>query len=276
MFSRRRIRSRLGPRTASLKMGCINEAAARRRVRPGYPIMTPFQSLKEVREYFSGDTVVCLLCGRNLKVLGKHLKDLHGITKDEYREQYNISYSTGLVCETTAATMSRNSKITYANGNNGLAAMTMEEKAEARRRLDKAVRHQRKGKLARKENRNHLRSWEGYAETVTPEQILAVIQKMIDQDMTLEEVCSQPGEMCSGTVQRAVGKNAELKAKYDQAKEMRSFAAQARSTQLGQRYTDEVIFLKDVKKKTFREISKKTHTNEDTVSRYYHKGKRLS
>jgi hypothetical protein len=72
--------------------------AARRRIMDGYPITTPFESLEAVREYLSGDKVVCLLCGKAYKKLGVHLHYIHQVSCDEYKERYGLNWRRGLTC----------------------------------------------------------------------------------------------------------------------------------------------------------------------------------
>ena len=83
---------------------------ARRKPLRGYPIEIPFSNMDEVREYTSGERVVCLLCGREFKKLGSHIEKIHGITRDEYREMYNIPYRHPLSCEETKSLYSANMK----------------------------------------------------------------------------------------------------------------------------------------------------------------------
>jgi hypothetical protein len=73
--------------------------AARRRIEPGFPITTPFNTVEEMREYFSGDRILCLLCGKAYRVIGIHLLKIHNITPDEYRERYRIPWGYGLCSE---------------------------------------------------------------------------------------------------------------------------------------------------------------------------------
>jgi len=73
-----------------VKLGSLEE------IDSGYPVEKPFSSIEDVREYLSGDRVVCLLCGRSYKVLSSHLKAKHDMTTDEYRERYRIPWSYGL------------------------------------------------------------------------------------------------------------------------------------------------------------------------------------
>ena len=72
---------------------------SRRRIFPGYPIETPFNSIEAVREYISGDSIICLLCGKKFKRLNIHLHFIHEMTADEYKEKYSIPWTYALACE---------------------------------------------------------------------------------------------------------------------------------------------------------------------------------
>ena len=50
---------------------------ARRKPLRGYPIEIPFSNMDDVREYTSGERVVCLLCGREFKKLGAHIEKIY-------------------------------------------------------------------------------------------------------------------------------------------------------------------------------------------------------
>ena len=82
----------------------------------GYPIESPFDSINEIREYLSGDLVTCLRCGRQYKGLASHLKRVHEMTADEYREFYGIPWTYGLVCGETSGLISENSTRLVAEG----------------------------------------------------------------------------------------------------------------------------------------------------------------
>lgn len=84
--------------------------AARRNPLRGFPITDKFESIESVREYTSRERVICLLCGREFKKLGSHIEKVHEITRDEYRELYNIPYRHPLSCGETRALYSENMK----------------------------------------------------------------------------------------------------------------------------------------------------------------------
>lgn len=81
----------------------IRSAKEDRRVRriilDGYPVH-PFSMSSDERDlYFSGDSIVCLLCGKKYRTLGgPHLQKIHSITVDQYKEMYGLPYSRGLAC----------------------------------------------------------------------------------------------------------------------------------------------------------------------------------
>lgn len=105
--------------------------AARRKVFDGFPIHEPFKSIEDVREYLSGDRVICLLCGKSYKKLGGiHLQKIHGITEDQYREKYNIPWTYGLVCSATSENYRNAAKRRIKEGDFLFAIMSGEEHAK--------------------------------------------------------------------------------------------------------------------------------------------------
>lgn len=64
----------------------------------------PFQRRREVERYFSGDTIECLICGRNFQRLQTHLAAKHGMTADEYKSRFGLPWARGLLSATSLAT----------------------------------------------------------------------------------------------------------------------------------------------------------------------------
>jgi predicted transcriptional regulator len=60
----------------------------------------PFQTLEEVRAYLAGDSITCLVCGAVMHKLPKHLKDIHGMTSDDYRCRFGIPFGRSLTSAT--------------------------------------------------------------------------------------------------------------------------------------------------------------------------------
>jgi len=87
-----------------------------RKVLPGYPVETPFGTPEEVVEYFSRDKITCLLCGKQYRTLGVHLKAIHNTTPDEYRSTYGLPYTHGLSCSETTEIHAALAKEKYESG----------------------------------------------------------------------------------------------------------------------------------------------------------------
>lgn len=63
------------------------------------PLMTntPFQTMEEVDNYLSGDTVECLLCGKRFESIhSSHLR-WHGISHAEYRKRFGLPANRSLI-----------------------------------------------------------------------------------------------------------------------------------------------------------------------------------
>ena len=100
---------------------------------PGYPIADKFSSREAVENYLSDDRITCLMCGRSYKALGGHLMAAHGMTGDEYKDQFNIPYNYGLARETTRRKFSEQTKRRIAENPEFAAKLT-----ENRAKLDAA------------------------------------------------------------------------------------------------------------------------------------------
>lgn len=105
-----------GYATHKCKKRNAQRLAGRRVVREGFPILTPFGSIDLAREYLSGDRITCLLCGKDYRVLGVHLRAIHRRTVDWYQETYHIPRRWGLACSDTKALHSANMDGKFAYG----------------------------------------------------------------------------------------------------------------------------------------------------------------
>jgi len=71
---------------------------ARRIIEDGFPVLEPFHSVEQAREYLQGDKIVCLLCGKSFRTLGLHLLMIHDVSIDEYKKFYKIPWTYKLAC----------------------------------------------------------------------------------------------------------------------------------------------------------------------------------
>jgi hypothetical protein len=56
----------------------------------------PFRTRREVRRYFGGKTIKCLLCGKRFGRLSFHLAAKHDVTTDQYKDRFGLPWSRGL------------------------------------------------------------------------------------------------------------------------------------------------------------------------------------
>jgi hypothetical protein len=89
---------------------------ARRRAIAGYPKEFVFTEPEDLDDYFSGEKITCLRCGKEYKSIGVHLKTIHGMEPDEYRDIYGIPWTRGLVCATTKENYAEIAKKNIADG----------------------------------------------------------------------------------------------------------------------------------------------------------------
>jgi predicted transcriptional regulator len=63
----------------------------------------PFKTLREVRRYFSGQTIKCLLCGRRFGRLSFHLAAKHDMSTDDYKSRLGLPWHRGLTSQLSHA-----------------------------------------------------------------------------------------------------------------------------------------------------------------------------
>ena len=89
---------------------------ARRRVLPGYPKNFVFKSYDEYKQYFVGDRIICLLCGKHYRALGNHLRVSHEVEIEDYKKKYGILWTKSLACNELHEIQSDRAKERIANG----------------------------------------------------------------------------------------------------------------------------------------------------------------
>ncbi len=67
--------------------------------------ITQFKTRKEVDAYLGGNTIKCLICGRRMQALNRHIRISHNVTADEYREMLGLPWSRGLCSSLSSAKM---------------------------------------------------------------------------------------------------------------------------------------------------------------------------
>ncbi len=57
-----------------------------------------------IKKSISDDAIICLECGKSMKMLKRHLSTEHGLTPEEYRERWNLPSTYPMVAPNYAAT----------------------------------------------------------------------------------------------------------------------------------------------------------------------------
>ena len=74
----------------------INRYHARRYIEDGFPMPGKFKTQEDLDDYFGGDKIQCLMCGRLFGALGTHLYRIHGMRVDDYKERFGLPWGKGL------------------------------------------------------------------------------------------------------------------------------------------------------------------------------------
>lgn len=76
-----------------------------------------FNSIDEIAAYLNNDEIACLECGKKFKSLGNHLRKIHYITCDDYREKHGLPALTPLAGKHTRQLRSEIIKQAIESGN---------------------------------------------------------------------------------------------------------------------------------------------------------------
>jgi predicted transcriptional regulator len=86
----------------------VHEALATVGQEPAEPAKS--EPAVDVKKSVFSDHIVCLECGKSMKMLKRHLATEHGMTPDEYRAKWGLPFSYPLVAPDYAATRSQLAK----------------------------------------------------------------------------------------------------------------------------------------------------------------------
>ena len=101
MFNKNKARTK-GLKKTSTHVNTLRQFERLRFVKDGYPLQERIFTKKEVLEYFSQDTITCLLCGNEFQAIRPHhMSKIHNKSLDEYRDLYGLPYSKGLLSKTS-------------------------------------------------------------------------------------------------------------------------------------------------------------------------------
>ena len=142
-----------------------------------------FTTKEDIDEYFSGETVVCLICGKKYKSLTPHIKAKHKMSAREYKKDFGLPLSRGLNSENFHNNMSQVKKEEYASGIGSSGCFARDKKI-----LAKALAHCIRSKEPKQQFfKNMLRDKNSKIDETI---VLKIRERMIKQDRSLKDVCN--------------------------------------------------------------------------------------
>jgi hypothetical protein len=236
-------------------------AAGRRVVEPGYPIEVPFRSLEDVRDYLSGDRLLCLRCGKTYRALGTHLRSIHGMTADDYRSLYNIPWTYAL--ETPAVRSRRSSSLRRRDAIRVL--QDPELRSEAIEKMRRTPQRRPNGLVLFESTKRILGTSSDHRWTASD--FRRVCQSMVASDATAKEVCQLSGYPCLTWLKSFARSHAWARTLLEDSWESLSFASQSRAQRLGARFRVAVAEAR-LRGLTYSQISAELGVNRATVLRH--------
>jgi hypothetical protein len=203
-----------------------------------FPWRGRFETKTEIDDYFAGDKVRCLLCGKQFKALSSHLGRVHDVTVDDYREQYGLPWQRGLCGAGTTEKMSKNM---LNRRNNGFcppieAAQKASIKA-ANRRPDQPFLVKAKAENLEPINEKNRK----YCD----QDFWNVLDKMLREKKGLNEACKDPKMPHIKSVSTYAQKNAEYRKELEKTYAKLPYSVQAGAGRLlEKRFREDLLSLK--------------------------------
>lgn len=197
----------------------------RRKIMPGFPWDGKFETKQEIYKYFSGDKIQCLLCGKWFQRLPFHLKGIHDITSEEYKEMYGLPWKHGLCGKEFSIKLSKIMNKRRDNGYSTDMDAVRARPKHTRKRQDQPfftkIRAENLVSGGKKERRKYFH-----------EDFQNVLKRMLDENKTLAEVCKDADIPCESVVYQYSRRNKEFRKALDKTYEKLPFSVQAKATKL--------------------------------------------
>lgn len=169
------------------------------------------QTQADVDEYFSHDKLECLVCGRSYKALATHIVRTHDISVDEYKDQFNLPYSSGLVGFTTRGKQRERMRRRVAEGDPSL--MPIAKIASLGQQKKNRFRDYTKLEMGKRMTRHNVD-----AKTTSQEQMEAYVSYIEQHSTCPWRVTGHERELgiiCTSTFRRNQGKFPLLRERLD-------------------------------------------------------------
>jgi len=223
-----------------------------------------FSTKDEVDNYFSGDKIQCLICGRWFCALATHLVRVHNVSVDEYKERYGLPWGHGLVADDTREKCAASLIRRIAEGEKSL----MKTPEMRREIIEKAISKKKRPKKqydieriiadGRKYNANALAE--------TKKKAVEIIEKMEKEKLPACYLCCQPGQPGMHVLYAAIKSDDKIMARYKAAKQKIPHFLELKTGTNNTEIRNIILSLRETGMTT-REIAKEAMIGQTTVKR---------
>jgi hypothetical protein len=224
----------------------------------------PFTSKEDVANYFSGNKIQCLICGKWFCTLATHIVKMHRVTVDDYKEMYGLPWGHGLVADDTRKKSADSLKRRINEGEKALMKTPEERRCLVEKAAAAKERPKKSYDIERIVNAGRRFNSEKTVETVRKaEEIISVMER---EKLPACTICSQPGQPGIHIIYRAFITKPELRERYEKAKMALPRGVEVKLAMTKTEIKNAVLALRELKLTT-REIAKELCLGATTVKR---------
>jgi len=208
----------------------------KRQVKKGYPVINKFETIEEVNEYLGGDRIVCLLCGRDMKTLGGHLRQIHdNMTCDQYKKRFGIPWRRGLICKESSKNYANALNKRVENGED------FRSRLPEYRKLAHEAPHRKKCKAVIGAATQRAIGHHGLDYQYKDSDFLIVLQLMVEKQIDLRTLCAENDSIPQETsVYGWLKKHPKMNQKYYDICDSLPYSIQSKCGIMGPRFEKEV------------------------------------
>jgi hypothetical protein len=202
-----------------------------------YPWRGKFRTKTEIDNYFAGNKVQCLICGKLFKALPQHLERTHDITADDYREQYGLPWKRGLCGVGTSEKLSKNMLQRRKQGFRAPIEKICKNTGRRNRRPDQP--------FLVKAKRDSLKPVIEKLRKYADKDYRNVLAKMLKEKIGLNEACKDPDLPHFRAISKYAKRNADYRKKLERTYEQLPYSVQAGAGRLPEKkFREDLLSLK--------------------------------
>ena len=217
----------------------------------------------DVEDYFDGDRIECLICGKWFKSLATHIVRIHGVTVDEYKIKFNLPWGRGLVANETRDNCSNAIKKRIAEGNTPFINFignpeTMKKAQQAKKRMF------RNYDIERVLSQGH--EVNNFYKQKTEEKAVSILDAMESEQIPACYVCMLPDVPGLHNLTAACKRNASIRQRYEKIKSSLPSMIEGKTGMSRKEIKDTVMKLRE-EGKTTADIATDVDIGKTTVKR---------